>query len=82
MWAGGQPRTADITDNLSLLDSLAGSGASGITIQVTIKRGITTAVLNDNGAPITAFGASVDNFAVTRSPNWRAPPGCVVDALM
>ena len=82
MRPGSKTRTADVANYLALLDFCAVAHATCIAVQMTIGRGVASAVTNHNQATVSTFIAGKDNLAIARCPNRCASRRGIVNTFV
>ncbi|MNE59044.1 hypothetical protein D3C80_1541150 [compost metagenome] len=82
VWPGRQASSADVADDLALLDVAAGADAFGEALHVGIEGAVAGAVLDDDGVAVAPFAPGKGNLAIASGFD-RGAAGCgVVDALV
>ena len=79
---GGKSGTADVADDLSLLDAAAVFQPAAVLGHVRIQGAVFGAVLNDDGVAVTALLAAMHNLSVAGCLDRCAARGCVIDAFV
>src|SRR5690606_9922041 len=79
---GRQPCSADIANDLPLLDVSAVTDALGKALHMGIKRSVALAMLDDYGVAIAAMASCQADAAITCSLDRRATRCCIVHAFM